>query len=452
MKKIYLLLVLLFLNNQLFSQRITVTTTQTPTQLIKDVLLNSNACSNVTNVTTSPGLATTGATSPFGSYIQNGTANLFTKGMIISTGYAVSAGNTVNNTTLSNSLGSGSDVDLATTFGIVAPAVLSDAAYIAFDFTPVKNSISFRYFLASEEYEYNKNYPCQFSDAFAFLIKDVTTGGAYQNISLIPGTSLPVGISTVHPDLSALSGGCPAANATYFNGYNQNPPNVDGTNFNGSTKAFTATGTVIPGHTYHIKLVIADYGSTSANRLYDSAVFIEGGSFDLVGYITDPSGTVLSGSINACTLVAHSIILNPTYQWYHNGVAIPAPQGTASTYIVPIGDSGIYNVVVTDSVSGCLDNIAPITVIALAPPTATSPQTFCVGATIANLVATGTNINWYTTATGGTPLSSNYVLTNGTTYYASQTVGSCESLRTPVNAVIGNPTPTFTSVGPFCSG
>ena len=453
MKKCSVLFLLLLFNHTVFAQRIQITTTQTPTQLIKDVLLNSNACSNVTNVTTSGTLANqTGAKSPFGSYTQNGTNNLFSKGIIISTGYAINAGNTVNNATLSDNLGTSGDTDLATTFGIVTPAVLSDAAYIAFDFTPVKNTISFRYFLASEEYEFNKNYPCQFGDAFAFLIQDKTAGGAYKNISLIPTTSTPVGISTVHNDLSALTGGCMAVNPTYFNGYNQNPPNLDGTNFNGSTKAFTATGVVIPGHTYHIKLVIADYGKTASNRLYDSAVFIEGGSFDLAGYITDSNGTVLTGSTNACTLVAHSIILNPTYQWYHNGVAIPAPLGTSATYLVPIGDSGVYNVLVTDSVSLCVDNIASLNVVALSPPTAVSPQTFCVGATIANLVATGTAINWYASATGGLPLASTTVLVSGTPYYASQTIGLCESTRTLVNTVIGNPTPTFSSVGPICFG
>ncbi len=451
MKKLLFLFVVFMCSTTLFAQRIQVNTTQTPTQLIENVLLNSGVCGGVTNVTTSSGVATTGANSPFGSYIQNGTNNLFTQGMIISTGHAASAGNTTIAATLSDNLGTAGDVDLANAFSIVAPAVLSDAAYIEFDFTPIKNNISFRYFLASEEYEYNKNYPCDFSDAFAFLIKDVTTGSGYQNIALIPGTNIPVGISTVRPDLTSLTAGCPASYATYFNGYNQNPPNVDGTNFNGSTKAFTASSTVVPGHTYHIKLVIADYGSNAVNRLFDSAVFLEAGSFDLSGFITDTNNIVLSGSTTACALVAHSQILNPLYQWYHNGVAIAAPQGTTATYSIPIGDSGSYSVIVTDSVTSCTDSIAPVTVIALSAPSATSPQTLCIGSTLSSLTATGSNLNWYTTTTGGTPLASTTVLTSGT-YYVSQTVGLCESVRTAVVVVIGNPTPTFDALPAICSG
>ena len=451
MKKFLVVFIIFLSHNVVFAQRIQINTTQTPTQLIENVLLKSGVCGGVTNVHTSPGVATTGANSPFGSFTQNGTNNLFTQGMIISTGFASHAGNTAVNTILSDNIGTNGDTDLANAFSVIAPAVLSDAAYIEFDFTPIKPTLSFRYFLASEEYEYNKNYPCNFSDAFAFLIKDVTIGSSYQNIALIPGTTIPVGISTVRPDLTALTGGCPASYANYFNGYNQNPPNVDGSNFNGSTKAFTASSSVIPGHTYHIKLVIADYGSTAVNKLYDSAVFLEAGSFDLSGFITDTNNIVISGSTNACTLVAHSQILNPVYQWYHNGVAIPAPQGTAVTYSVPIGDSGAYSVVVIDSVTSCTDTIAPVTVIALTPPTAASPQTLCVGSTLASLTAMGSNLNWYATATGGTPLASITVLNSGT-YYVSQTVALCESIRTPVQVVIGNPTPTFDLVPAICSG
>ncbi|MFY7666114.1 choice-of-anchor L domain-containing protein, partial [Flavobacterium sp.] len=46
-------------------------------------------------------------------------------------------------------------------------------------------------------------------------------------------------------------------------------------NFNGMTELLTASSSIIPGRTYHVKLVIADRQDTS----YDSAVFIQGGSF-----------------------------------------------------------------------------------------------------------------------------------------------------------------------------
>jgi large repetitive protein len=91
----------------------------------------------------------------------------------------------------------------------------------------------------------------------------------------------------------------------------------------------------------------------------------------------------------------------------------------------------------------------------IAPPTAAA-QTFCDTATVANLVATGTNIKWYAAATGGAALASTTALVTGT-YYASQTLNGCESVARAAAAVTINPlpaTPTVTANGPvtFCSG
>ena len=69
------------------------------------------------------------------------------------------------------------------------------------------------------------------------------------------------------------------------------------------------------------------------------------------------------------------------------------------------------------------------------PPTSTSSQTFCQGATVASLVATGEALRWYTVATGGTALASTALLTSRT-YYVSQTVSGVESLRVPVTVTV----------------
>ncbi len=62
----------------------------------------------------------------------------------------------------------------------------------------------------------------------------------------------------------------------------------------------------------------------------------------------------------------------------------------------------------------------------------TSAQTFCSASspTVSSLTATGTSIQWYSAATGGSGLASNTALVDGTSYYASQTVSGCESSRT----------------------
>jgi len=71
-------------------------------------------------------------------------------------------------------------------------------------------------------------------------------------------------------------------------------------------------------------------------------------------------------------------------------------------------------------------------------PTGQSFQGVCVSnsnnATIANLIANGNGIKWYSVSVGGSPLASSTVLVNNTIYYASQTNpnGGCESSRLSV--------------------
>ena len=90
----------------------------------------------------------------------------------------------------------------------------------------------------------------------------------------------------------------------------------------------------------------------------------------------------------------------------------------------------------------------------VAAPTGAASQTFCAGKTVADLVATGTNIKWYDAATAGSVLPASTVLVNGTTYYATQTVSGVESTnRLAVTATV-NALPVLnpSSNSPVCSG
>ncbi|MEI8202318.1 MAG: FISUMP domain-containing protein [Bacteroidota bacterium] len=60
-------------------------------------------------------------------------------------------------------------------------------------------------------------------------------------------------------------------------------------------------------------------------------------------------------------------------------------------------------------------------------PVGDSIQTFYNAVTIADLVVTGNSIKWYDIQSGGNELLSTNSLVNGNTYYASQTIGGCES-------------------------
>ena len=75
----------------------------------------------------------------------------------------------------------------------------------------------------------------------------------------------------------------------------------------------------------------------------------------------------------------------------------------------------------------------------LFPPQASTPQIFCTGAIIEDLQAAGVDVKWYATETEGIVLDGNTELTDNTIYYASQSVGGCEStMRTAVEVNIYN--------------
>jgi uncharacterized repeat protein (TIGR03803 family) len=82
-------------------------------------------------------------------------------------------------------------------------------------------------------------------------------------------------------------------------------------------------------------------------------------------------------------------------------------------------------------------------------PTGSSAQSFCNNASVSDLVANGNQIQWYASATGGTPLSSNTILSNSTNYYASQLIYGCESQNRLAVAVslIPNPNSSVTISG-----
>lgn len=105
---------------------------------------------------------------------------------------------------------------------------------------------------------------------------------------------------------------------------------------------------------------------------------------------------------------------------------------------------GLHTVTVSDSNDDACDAIT-LTVNMTTPnaPDAIANQTFGDGATLANLEVTGENIQWYNNdgttppppTEPGDPLPLTTLLTDGTTYYATQTINGVESVsRTAVTA------------------
>ena len=267
----------------------------------------------------------------------------FEEGIILTTGNAFSTTNGPSG--LNNPSTGVSDFDLNQ---IIDPnTAFTDATVFEFDFTPSSDTINFRYLMASEEYE--SNYPCLYSDSFAFLLKVAGTAD-YENIAIVPETITPVSVTSVHPgvDLNGNGIGCGPQNEDYFEGYN-----FGDTNFNGRTTILNATATVIPNKKYHIKLVIADANNGQIgggfDSLFDSAVFLEAGSFNLGFDLGDDfllaNNTAICG--NELNLTAN--IAATSYQWFKDGVIIPG--ATNQTYTANLGD-GTYSCNITDN-NGC---------------------------------------------------------------------------------------------------
>ncbi|MCA0133885.1 choice-of-anchor L domain-containing protein, partial [Winogradskyella alexanderae] len=281
-------------------------------------------CVEISNISSS----VNGEINGFSSYgfFERGNSNFpFENGIVLTTGNVLSAGNSINTNPLNEGDDNwGTDTDLENALGI---SNTLNATSIDFNFVSVANQIEFNYILASEEYQ--QEYPCFYSDGFAFLIREAGSNEAYSNIALIPGTNIPVNTSTIHEQILGAAG-CPAENETYFEGYN-----VGDTNYNGRTVVLTATATIIPNVEYEIKLVIAD----QTDQNFDSAVFIEGNSFN--------ASVDLGPDITTCgdSVILNGNINNPqaTYQWYQNGAILNG--ATDSNYEVT--ESGNYSVEIT---------------------------------------------------------------------------------------------------------
>jgi len=358
MKKILTSLLILFLCiPATFAQVVTVSTTQyTHEELITDVLINT-PCAIVDNIETITG-TNFGAGNGIG-YFENTNPNFpMDNGVVLATG-DVSGVPGPNNTATFPGSGWPGDTQLFNyiqSLGI-DPGLSSynDATIMEFDFTPLSDSISFNFVFASNEYG---TFQCTFSDAFAFFLEDQVTGDIV-NMALVPDTpgEVPISVTTIRDEL--YNGSCPSENPDYFDLYYGTPnglPNATAPiNLNGHTVLMLAWQYVTPNNPYRMKLVVADRNDSS----WDSAVFIEGGSFfvgnaDLGGDVTIDNGSALCDYEELILSVSApdgSIIT-----WFFNGEVIPGEDGPEllvtepGTYGVEIQNPNAPDCVITDEI------------------------------------------------------------------------------------------------------
>ena|GEM_PF-33339 len=206
---------------------------------------------------------------------------------------------------------------------------------------------------------------------------------------------------------------------------------------------------------------------------------------NLVGNGTGSGLNGATGSTFNLASTSQTITLQPgEYHIYVSGCATAAPTATTPVnycqnavavpltatgtnllwYTVPTGGTGSSTAPTPSTTTvgsttyyvsqtiGCEGPRLPIVVnVAATPaaPTVTSPVTYCQSATAVPLTASGTNLLWYTVPTGGTgsaiaPTPST-ATAGSTTYYVSQTLGTCEGPRASIIVNV-NPLPAAPGV------
>jgi gliding motility-associated-like protein len=239
----------------------------TPAQYVNNLVGPGIVVSNVTY---------TGTTQQIGSF--GGTSNIgFASGVVLSSGATTELVGPASSQTAGTINVSGiSNADLLGVANLAATAVGSgtinsttDAAILEFDFVPVSNLVSFNFVFSSDEYLTYVN--TVFNDVFGFFVSGPGISGPYAspagfpngstNLALVPGTTTPITISTIHPGL----------NSQYY-------VNNNGTShaMNGFTTPIPITFEVICGETYHFKFAVAD----CQDNFLSTAVFMQDGSFN----------------------------------------------------------------------------------------------------------------------------------------------------------------------------
>lgn len=204
------------------------------------------------------------------------------QGIVLSTGIAAE---------LKADASSGSCCDVSTSLGVNAidPELqnisggrtdLKDRCVLEFDFVSQGSRIAIEYVFGSEEYydyappTYTQN---TYNDIFGFFISgaDIPT----VNFAKVPGTNQPVGVVNINPtnNPAFLKDNYKTKSCTE-NIATCNGSNTSAVEFNAYSTLLTATYTITPNNTYHIKLGVCDAG----DGILDTGVFIKAGSFGIV--------------------------------------------------------------------------------------------------------------------------------------------------------------------------
>lgn len=296
-------------------------------ELTREVLIDGGECSDISNFTLKENsqAAFPNANRSWG-YFHRGESDFpFEEGIVLTTGFAHKVEGPHVTTHSDGNYSWTGDPDANT----LANRTTNNATVFEFDFVPYGEEISFNYIFSSHEYP---TFACSnYNDVFGFIISGpgITPdpGLSGKNIALLPN-GLPVTINNVNDK--------ECGDDTYYV-----PGNFEYISHRGRTTVLTASSDVIPGETYRIKLLVAD----SQDTLFDSAVYLEAGSFSLGSTLIDSNGIEVENGSVICDIEEFTIIANSTapeanYQWYFNNTLIPG--ATQQEYTAT--ETGTYKV------------------------------------------------------------------------------------------------------------
>jgi gliding motility-associated-like protein len=283
------------------------------------------------------------------------------------------------------------------------------------------------------------------SNILSFTIPNVGCPTLYN-----PNPTATPRLKTCIPSLNyttTLSGGCGNSNTiTWWTA------SVGGTQVGtGSPFVYDPPGTACPQGTLYA--ACCPTGNTCANR---KAFAVPGAcaaalSIDNVA-ITNPACPIQCGNITATTISGASGTVTYTLM----------PDNITNTTGVFTCVTGVNHTLTAVDASGCTASANVVFTIPVCGFPITAPISYCLNAPAVPLTATlsgtGTNLQWYTALTGGSPLAGaptpSTAVVGPTTYYVTQMNGGVESTpRTPlVVTVTALPAvPTITIVAPTCA-
>ena len=246
-------------------------------------------------------------------------------------------------------------------------------------------------------------------------------------MNAIGGAPAKPDITVVHPDCST-----PTGSITITAPLNANYQYSIG----GAYQAGLSFTSLTPGTNYSVTVKDIITGCISAP--FDTAI-------NIIAPVASP---VVSNPVPYCQNASATVLIatGTNIKWYATLTSVPALPAAPIPSTTTAGNIKYY---VSQTVAGCESPRDSITVTINPKPglpgTAGNTTTYCENETANVLTATGTNLQWYDVATGGTPLTGAPTAptfsAGPVTFYVSQTINGCESDRASITITV-NATPT----------